>query len=137
MNKFLGVALVILALAIAIVPSFTDCQSQDRALTTTNGKTVLMKCHWTGIAEIGVAVPLLAVGVLMAADRRKGNLRNLGIIGVLLGGLAIAFPVGLIGVCQTPTMICHAVMRPALMVLGSSVVIGSFAAMVVPQKTRA
>jgi hypothetical protein len=93
-----------------------------------------MKCHWTGIAELGVAVPLVAVGVMMAANRRRDQLRNLGILGILLGGFAIAFPAGLIGVCQTPTMICHTLMKPALITLGSLAVIFSIGAMMLKPK---
>ena len=135
MNKFLGIALIVLALAIAIVPSFTDCQSQGKSITLANGNTIPMKCHWTGIAEIGVAVPLLAVGATITANRRKDNLMSLGIVGLLLGGLAIAFPTGLIGVCQTPTMLCHTVMKPSLIVFGSLAIVGSAIAIVLSQKT--
>ena len=56
MNKAMGIGLILMALVIAIVPVFTDCQSQGRSLTTQDGKSVPMKCHWTGIAEIGVAL---------------------------------------------------------------------------------
>ena len=134
MYKFFGILIVVLALAIAIVPAFTDCQSQGKSLTTSAGKAVPMKCHWNGIAEIGVAVPLLAVGAMMAANRRKDNLRNLSIMGIVLGALAVAFPAGLIGVCPTPTMICHTVMGPTLTVLGSVAIVGSIGAMVYSRK---
>ncbi len=136
-HRFFGIALVVLALAIAIVPAFTDCQSQGKALTTTNGKTVPMKCHWTGIAEIGVAVPLLTVGAMMTANRRRDDLRSLGVVGVILGVMAISFPFGLIGVCATPTMVCHTVMRPTLIILGSLAVVGSIGAMVLTRKVQA
>ena len=134
MTKFLGIALIVFALGIAIIPTFTDCQSQGKALTTDTGKTIPMKCHWTGIAEIGVAVPLIAVGAMMTANRRKDDLRNLGILGIMLGGLAIAFPAGLIGVCQTPTMICATAMKPALIALGSLAIVGSAVAIVLSRK---
>ena len=136
-HRFFGIALLVLALAIAVVPAFTDCQSQGKSLTTTNGKTVPMKCHWTGIAEIGVAVPLITVGVMMTANRRRDNLRNLGVIGVILGAMAISFPAGLIGVCATPTMVCHTLMRPALIILGSLAIVGSIGAIVLTKKVQA
>ncbi len=136
MNKFLGIAIIVLALAIAVVPAFTDCQSQGKSLTTTTGKAVPMKCHWNGIAEVGTAVPLLVVGVMITANRRRDNLRNLSIMGAVLGGMAIAFPNGLIGVCTTPTMICHTIMKPALTVFGSLAIVGSLGAMVLGRKVK-
>lgn len=119
MNKYLGITLIVLALALAVVPFFTDCQSQGNFLVTAAGKEVSMKCHWTGVAEIGVTVPLLLVGILTFAGSRKTDLRNLGVLAIFLGGMAIAFPAGLIGVCQTPTMVCNTAMKPALTILGS------------------
>ena len=136
MNKFLGIAIIVLALAIAVVPAFTDCQSQGKSLTTTTGKAVPMKCHWNGIAEIGVAVPLVTVGAMMTLNRRKNNLMTMGVLGIVLGGMAIAFPNGLIGVCTTPTMICHTVMKPALTVFGSLAIVGSLGAMVLGRKLK-
>jgi len=120
MFKVFGITLIVLAVALAAVPTFTDCQSQGKAITLANGKTVPMKCHWSGIAEVGVAVPLGIVGAMMAASRRRSNLTNLSVLGIALGGLAIAFPAGLIGVCQTPTMICVTSMKPTLISLGGA-----------------
>ena len=62
MRKIMGGISIVLALVIGILPVFTDCLSQGRSLELANGKTVPMKCHWTGIAEIGVAVPLASGG---------------------------------------------------------------------------
>ncbi len=136
MNKFFGITLIVIAIAIAVVPAFTDCQSQGKALTTASGKEIPMKCHWSGIAEIGVAVPLAMVGVMAVAIRRKQSLMSMGILGVALGGLAIAFPAGLIGVCQTPTMICHTVMQPTLVSLGSVAIIGSLGIILASRKVK-
>jgi hypothetical protein len=55
-------------------------------------------------------------------------------MGLILGGLAIAFPSSLIGVCATPTMLCHTVMKPALISLGSLAVVSSTGAMVASRK---
>ena len=92
MIKFLGIAIIVLALAIAIIPGFTDCQSQGKSIALANGNTIPMKCHWTGVAEIAVGVPLLAVGSLITASRRKDSLLNLGIMGSILGAFAILLP---------------------------------------------
>ena len=136
MFKVIGVVLVVLAIALAVVPMFTDCQSQGKQITLENGKQIPMKCHWTGVAEIGVAVPLLLVGVMMVASRRRSNLMILSILGIALGGLAIAFPGGLIGVCQTPTMTCVTAMKPALLSIGGLAVVLSLVGLVLALRIR-
>jgi len=95
-----------MALVIGIVPQVTECPSQ------------VMKCHWTAMAEIGVAVPLALLGILAAANRRKGTLGALSILGLALGALAILFPTALIGVCANPMMLCNMVMKPSLILAG-------------------
>ena len=114
MFKYFGVFLVVLAVGLAVLPRFTDCQSQGKAIALANGKTVPMKCHWTGVAELATALPLAAVGVMMVTTKRRGNLTNLSVMGVVLGAVAIALPTKLIGVCAMPTMLCHSVMSPGL-----------------------
>ncbi len=135
MNKFLGIALVVLALAIAIVPAFTDCQSQGKSITLANGKTIPMKCHWTGIAEIAVGAPLLAVGAMMIPTRRKTNLLSLGVLGTVLGVMAVLLPNKLIGVCST-SMLCNTVMQPTLTVLGGLVIVGGLGTIVSSRRLK-
>ncbi|OGO37825.1 MAG: hypothetical protein A2147_03955 [Chloroflexi bacterium RBG_16_57_8] len=122
MFKIFGVALVVVAVALAVVPMFTDCQSQGKSLTTSGGKTVPMKCHWTGVAELATAMPLAVVGGMMVVSRRKQSLQYLSVLGVVLGGVAVALPNKLIGVCATPTMLCHTTMSPALTAMGAATV---------------
>ncbi len=133
MNKVLGGLIILMALVLAVVPAFTDCQSQGKSLTTTTGKTVPMKCHWTGIAEIGVAVPLALVGVLTATSKRKETLRSLAAFGVALGALGILFPTYLIGVCASNMMLCNMIMRPTLILGGALAILFS---LVVAFRTR-
>ncbi len=118
MNKALGIGLIVIALVLAIAPAFTDCQSQGRSLTTKDGKTVAMKCHWTGIAEIGAALPIGLVGLFNLRKQRKETSQFLAVLGMGAGALAILFPTLLIGVCAMPTMICNMVMRPTLIAGG-------------------
>jgi len=120
--KIAAVAIVILALVIGLVPQFTDCQSQGRALTLQNGKTVPMKCHWTAIAEIGMAVPLLGLGAVTAVSKRKESRRIIAGLGALLGLFVILLPTALIGVCASADMLCNSVMKPTL-VLGGILII--------------
>ena len=124
MNRFFGVALVAFALAIAIIPHFTDCQSQGKAISLPNGMTVPMKCHWTAQAEIATAVPLAVVGGVMFATKRKESRTILAITGTTLGALAILIPIKLIGVCSS-AMLCHTLMQPSLVVLGSLAIVAS------------
>jgi hypothetical protein len=45
-------------------------------------------------------------------------MRNLGIMGIVLGAITIALPTKLIGVCSS-AMLCNTVMKPSLVSLGS------------------
>lgn len=121
--KAVGVFLILLALVIAIVPMFTDCQSQGRSLTLENGKTVPMKCHWSGTAELVIAVPLLVLGILDIINRNAMVIRNLSIVGVVLGVMIVLVPTVLIGVCGSADMLCNSIMRPILILSGILVVV--------------
>lgn len=120
--KITAVLMVTLALLIGVVPQFTDCQSQGRQLTLDNGRNIPMKCHWTGQAELALAVPLFLTGSLLGLNKRKETLRNLSIVSGVLGIFVIALPTTLIGVCANPDMICNSIMRPTLILLGSLIV---------------
>ena len=123
--KVLGVVLVALALVIGIVPHFTDCQSQGKAIALTNGKTTPMKCHWTGIGELALAFPLFAVGAVEVAGRRKETHRATSVLGIVLGAFVILLPTKLIGVCAAGMMgstpLCNSVMSPTLQLAGGVV----------------
>jgi hypothetical protein len=117
-TRFLGIALLVFAIGLITIPQFTTCQSQGKAIALANGKTVPMKCYWTGQAEIATAVPIFAVGAMMIASRRKETQKYLGITGIILGGFAIALPTQIIGTCASG-MMCHTIMKPSLVGLGS------------------
>jgi hypothetical protein len=127
MNRFLAVVMILAALTMAIVPAFTDCQSQGRQLTLENGRTVPMKCHWAGIAAIGAAVPLGLAGVFALRNGRKETTRQAAVVGAAAGAMGILFPTALIGVCASPTMICNMVMRPTLIAAGTLAIAASVA----------
>ena len=120
--KIAAIAIVILALVIGIVPLFTDCQSQGRAITLANGKTVPMKCHWTAQAALGTAIPLVGLGSVTAFSRRKETRRALSILGVLLGAVVILLPTYLIGVCASADMLCNSVLKPTLILAGTLII---------------
>ena len=116
--KIAAALVIVLALVIGLVPQFTDCQSQGRALILQNGKTVPMKCHWTAIAEIALAVPLFGLGTVMAFSKRKESRRIIAGLGALLGLFVILLPTALIGVCASAEMLCNSVMKPTLILSG-------------------
>jgi undecaprenyl pyrophosphate phosphatase UppP len=123
-NKTMGILMIALALVIAIVPIFTDCLANGRTLTTADGRSIPMKCHWTAIAEIGLAVPLALVGVFNFTSKRKETLRSLNLISLALGALVILFPTVLIGVCANQMMECNMIEKPTL-ILSGIVVMGA------------
>lgn len=116
--KVIAATIAVLAILIAVVPLFTDCESQGQMISLPDGRQISMKCHWTGRAELALGVPLLAVGAVMLTSRRKETYRSLSILGLILGGLAVLLPTTLIGVCANPDMICNSTMKPALILLG-------------------
>jgi quinol-cytochrome oxidoreductase complex cytochrome b subunit len=128
--RVFGILIVVLALVIAIVPQFTDCQSQGRMITLENGKTIPMKCHWTSQAALGMGIVLLAVGALLAFSRRKETRLALSVLGMLLGAIVILLPTWLIGVCANPDMLCKSIEQPTLILSGSLVIVISLAGLV-------
>jgi hypothetical protein len=135
-NRFLGIALIVLALGIGIVPHYTDCLSQGNTVALANGKTQPMKCHWTAQGEIAVAAPLAALGIVATVSRRKETLRGSGALGIVLGAVALALPLNLIGTCAMPTHICNTAMKPSILALGSLAIVGSLGVMLVAQKAK-
>jgi hypothetical protein len=127
---WMGVVLMVIALIIIIVPQFTNCTAGGGMVTTAAGKQIPMKCFWSARAEIGVGVLLLAIGLLMLLSRFKESIRNLSILGILLGIITMLFPVYLIGVCATPTMICVTVMKPLMITSGAAAILASILALI-------
>lgn len=115
--KVLGVALVIVALLAAVIPFLNNCTAEGLYITTKDGRQIDMKCFWTSRASIAVAIPLAAVGIMLAFSRKAESGRFLGVIGILLSAVLIGLPTVLIGVCQMDKT-CLNVMKPSLMILG-------------------
>ncbi|HTY81157.1 MAG TPA: DUF4418 family protein [Dehalococcoidales bacterium] len=124
MNKVLGTAIIVLALAIVIIPQYTNCSSEGRFLTLSSGKTTPMKCHWTARAEIAAGIPILGIGATMLFARKKESFRLLGGLSLVLAVMVMLLPTSLIGVCNG-AMLCDTVMKPTLLTLGSLVGVAS------------
>lgn len=134
MTKFLGVVMILMALVLAIAPIFTDCESHGKMLTTADGRSVSMKCHWTGIAEIAAAVPLGLAGIYALRSRRKETLRFAGLVGATSGLVAILLPTALIGTCMNASMICNLLMRPIILSAGIIAIVASVALIVLARE---
>ncbi len=161
--KVLGVVIIIVALAIIIVPQFTNCESgQDNAATKTITITKvgsasaassagtesggmpaaaslpyrMMKCFWSARAEIAVGVALLVVGALLLFARRKDTTRALGIIAAVLGVLTILIPTTFIGTCANARMVCNTEMKPTLLIAGGITVALGIAVLVMGEMKR-
>jgi hypothetical protein len=132
--KIPAALIVILAILIGTLPHFFNCQYDGKALTLENGRQVPMKCYWTARASLAVAIPLLAVGLLMAFSKQKEALRALTLVGAVLGGMVILLPTRLIGVCQHPGASCNLVMKPALIFAGILVIGISLVSLVVSER---
>ena len=120
--KALGILIMALAVLIAVVPIFYNCQHDGKSLTLANGRQVPMKCLWTAMAAVATALPILGVGALQAFSRQQETRRSLSILGGLLGLSVILLPTFLIGVCAHPDASCNLVMKPALILMGILVV---------------
>ncbi len=121
-GRYIGIGILVFALTIAVLPQFNNCFYEGRSLTLANGTTLPMKCLWTARAELATGIPLLALGSMMVISRRRETVRNLGVVGLALGVLAILLPTNLIGVCDSE-MACRIVMRPAMIFSGTAVTV--------------
>jgi len=121
--KGFAIVFLILALFLIIFPPFFDCESHGRAIELPNGTTIPMKCHWSAHAETVVGVPLLVLGILLFITKQKTVKITIGIMGIVLGFMAILIPTYLIGVCGMATMICRQVMLPAILLASGLVIL--------------
>ena len=83
-----------------------------------------------------MAAPLAALGIVATVSRRKETLRGSGALGIVLGAVALALPLNLIGTCAMPTHICNTAMKPSILALGSLAIVGSLGVMLVAQRAK-
>ncbi len=120
--KLSAVLLIALAVLIAVVPPLTECAREGKLLATADGRQVPMKCHWTAVASVTMAIPLLLVGLMQWFNKRKESKRALSILGAVMGAIVLLLPTALIGVCAHPDATCNLIMRPSLILMGTLVV---------------
>ncbi len=87
----------------------------------------IMKCHWTAQAELGLGTALAIIALIGILSNNNIFQKGLHVGAVILGGLIIAIPTVLIGVCDNAMMHCRMLTLPILVVLGvMTIVIGLF-----------
>jgi hypothetical protein len=121
--KISSILIIILAILIAVLPLFFNCQHDGKMLTLENGKQIPMKCYWTARASTAMGVILLIVGIALGRSQQPQTRRVLNILGIVLGAIVILFPTWIIGVCTHPGASCNLVMKPALIFMGSLVIV--------------
>ncbi|MDR2095581.1 MAG: DUF4418 family protein [Treponema sp.] len=86
---------------------------------------MIMKCHWSSQAEIGVGALIAALGIALVVF--AGPKTRLGLtIGVFLAGvLALLIPHVLIGGCAMYSMPCRKITFPAITVISILLLIGA------------
>jgi hypothetical protein len=134
--KIIAAVFILCAVAVAVVPQYTNCAVGAKAggLAVENIST--MKCHWTAMAEPAVGIPLLLVGVLLLFSANRETRRALSIVGLALGGFAVLLPAWLIGVCDSDMMLCKIAMKPALIYAGTITIAAGIAGAVLAGRSQ-
>lgn len=97
---------------------------KQASMTTIN---MVMKCHWTAQAELGIGILIALLGVFLLIFQ-SGQIRlGLSLAVILNGVLALLIPTALIGVCGSINMTCRSLTLPALTILSSIVIVTSAA----------
>jgi hypothetical protein len=129
--KGIGIALVVLALLIGVIPALTNCDAtwqpfsallgvkpMDSMGAGTGAPVVHMRCYRTAEASWWAAVPLAALGVGMTITSRKPVLLGLAGGAALFGAAAIFLPTVMPGTCGSPDAVCNLLLKPSLILFG-------------------
>lgn len=86
---------------------------------------MIMKCHWSAQAEIGVGAVIAALGIALVVFANPTT--RLGLtIGIFLSAvLALLIPHALIGGCANHTMPCRKITFPAITVISILLLLGA------------
>ena len=122
-NAFAAV-IVVIGILIAVLPSWGPaavCPLQE------GGRW--MKCHWMGMAELGVGALAALLGVLMFLQKDRGVRKGLAQALAGISVLVAALPGGLIGGCKNLQMPCQTVSIPVLYALSAGLLLSSLLAL--------
>jgi hypothetical protein len=133
--KIIGAIFLLLAIAIGVVPQYTNCGVHTGTNAAPDARMNVMKCHWTAMATPAVSVPLFLAGAFLLFSRRGETMRVLAVMGAVLGCFAILLPTKLIGVCANDAMICNVAMKPTLIFSGTIVMIAGLAGLFLAGKS--
>jgi uncharacterized membrane protein YedE/YeeE len=86
---------------------------------------MIMKCHWSARAEIGVGALIAALGIALVVFASPKTRLGLTIGIFLFGVLALLVPHVLIGGCAGHSMACRKIAFPAITVISILLLIGS------------
>lgn len=111
MDRILGVILLLLGLAlcIGVKTVFHACGQTDE------GKW--MACHWAGQAEMALGASIAVTALMRLIVRSGGKKQGLALALIPQGIAAALIPNTLIKLCMMENMRCHAVMKPASIVI--------------------
>ena len=113
-----GTAASALGLLIALGPQFLF-----KVCPITAG--MIMKCHWSAQAEIGVGFLIAVLGLALVFFANPKTRLGLG-IGIFLSALlALLIPHSLIGGCPMHSMACRKIAFPSITVVSVLLLIGS------------
>jgi hypothetical protein len=85
---------------------------------------MIMKCHWSAQAEIGIGGLIAALGIGLVIFANPHTRLGLTIGAFLSGILALLIPHVLIGGCPSTHMACRKISFPAITVIGVLLLIG-------------
>ncbi len=132
MNKYFGISLIVLGIALAALPQFTDCAAHGKFMTTAMGMQMPMHCYGNRTPVLAIGIGMLAVGAVMtfARFKSKGAFFSLAGIALVLGAGAILMPTQFVGTCGKPTMFCNTMMKPSVIGVSSLAMLSSAIGMV-------
>ena len=82
-----------------------------------------MLCHWAGRGAEACALVLLLFSVALLIVKKEAAKAALSAAMIPVAVLGMLFPGGLIPLCMMPEMRCRSLMRPAVLLTGSLILI--------------